>query len=155
MRTRTGWRHYVDPAGSVSSMPRYLAGYVDRMLPVAALLAGVSLECRPALEVVERYGRSRDVLLYVDPPYLPDTRSSGSYLCEMTVSDHADLLEALLRADAAVVVSGYAHPMYDGALDHWERRELKHATGQGGTWSDRTEVVWSNRPFPTTGRPTP
>ena len=28
---RTGWRHYVSPGGSGSSMPAYLAGYVNRM----------------------------------------------------------------------------------------------------------------------------
>lgn len=38
----TGWRHYVDPAGSVFGMPGYLEAYVDRIAPAAGRLAGVS-----------------------------------------------------------------------------------------------------------------
>lgn len=79
----TGWRHYVDPAGSVTSMPGYLEAYVGRIAPAAARLAGVSLECQPALQIIERYGYSRKVLLYVDPPYLGSTRLSGGYRHEM------------------------------------------------------------------------
>lgn len=71
----TGWRHYQDPAGCSTGMPRYLAGYVSRIAPVAERLSMVSLECRPAIELIEAYGRHPGVLLYVDPPYLGTTRA--------------------------------------------------------------------------------
>lgn len=144
-RSRTGWRHYQDPSGSSGSMPDYLAGYVARMAPAAARLAGVSLESRPALDVIADFGRHEGVLLYLDPPYQPDTRSSGAYLHEMTGGDHTDLLAALPGVRAAVMVSGYAHPTYEAALDGWDRVEIQTATGQGGSWEQRTEVVWCNR----------
>jgi hypothetical protein len=41
-------------------MPRYLVGSTER---AAERLAQVSLECRPALEVVTADGRHRQVLL--------------------------------------------------------------------------------------------
>lgn len=145
---RTGWRHYQHPSGSTGSMPDYLHGYVDRIPPAARRLAAVSLECMPALDVVNAYGRHAGVLLYVDPPYLGATRNSGGYTHEMTgEADHASLLEALLACRAAVVLSGYPSQMYDEALTGWARVEIPTATGQGGAWSDRTEVVWSNRPL--------
>jgi len=80
---RTGWRHYVDPAGSNASMPAYLRGYVERIAPAVERLQRVSLECRPALDVIEKYGREPEVLLYVDPPYIsarrvPTTTRTGT-----------------------------------------------------------------------------
>lgn len=145
---RTGWRHYISPAGSSAGMPGYLTGYIDRMAPVVERLQHVSLECRPALELIERYGASPDVLLYVDPPYLGSTRANdNAYRCELrTESEHTELAEALQCARAAVVLSGYASELYDQDLyPDWHRVEMPSFTGQGGTWANRTEVLWSNR----------
>lgn len=64
---RTGWRMYVDPAGSSTSMPGYLDGYTERMAAAAERLHRVSLECRPALDVIAQYGAHRSCCLYVDP----------------------------------------------------------------------------------------
>ncbi|MQA87264.1 MAG: DNA adenine methylase [Streptosporangiales bacterium] len=149
-RRRTGWRHYIDPAGSTSSMPDYLAGYVARLAPAAARLARVSLECRPALEVIASYGPCGEACLYIDPPYLAATRRPGKYAYEMgSEADHRDLAEALHACRAAVVLSGYDHPLYSRLYAGWCRHEITTATGQGGAWAPRTEVLWSNRPLPT------
>ena len=140
----TGWRHFVKPTGSFG-MPDYLDSYVARTAAAARRLHHVSLECRPALELIAWYGRSADVLLYVDPPYVRSTRSSGAYRHEMTDADHRDLAEALCSAKASVVLSGYPSRLYDG----WHRSEFASGTGQNAeTWENRTEVLWSNRPFP-------
>lgn len=147
VRTNTGWRHYAKPVGS-TSMPDYLTGYVARMAPAVERLRGVSLECRPALEVIAEYGRHPEVLLYVDPPYLGSTRSSGGYRHEMRSEDeHRELAAALADCRAAVVLSGYASPLYTKLYDGWHVTSTPTSTGQGGTWSERTEVLWSNRPF--------
>lgn len=147
-RRRTGWRFYRDPANSSTSMPGYLRGYVDRMPPAADRLARVSLECRPALDVIRDYGTERDVLLYVDPPYLGSTRSSRQYEVEMsTAAEHRDLAEALHGCTSAVVLSGYASPLYDDLYAGWDRLEIAAFTGQAGDAQQRTEVVWSNRPL--------
>jgi DNA adenine methylase len=145
----TGWRHFVDPSNSAFGMPGYLDAYVGRIAAAAGRLHRVSLECRPALEVIAWYGRSPDVLLYVDPPYLRSTRSSGAYRHEMTEQDHRDLAAALRGAKASVVLSGYASDLYDLDLyAGWRRTEFRSGTGQNAeTWGNRTEVLWSNRPF--------
>ncbi len=145
---KTGWRFYCDPAGSSASMPRYLMGYVSRLAPVAERLASVSLECRPALELLEAYGKHREVLLYVDPPYLGSTRSAG-YKNEMGGdAEHRELSAALEACRSAVVLSGYHSPLYDDLYAGWHRLEFEAHTGQAGDWQSRTEVLWSNRPFP-------
>lgn len=149
-RRRTGWRHYVKPAGN-TSMPDYLDGYVDRMAPAAARLHEVSLECVPALDLIAKYGDQPEVLLYVDPPYLGTTRcrSWDGYPHEMrTEADHRELAAALRSARAAVVLSGYASDLYDLELyPDWSRITMTSGTGQGEGWGNRTEVLWSNRPL--------
>jgi DNA adenine methylase len=146
VRTKTGWRHYQDPAGSSASMPDYLAGYVGRIAPAVERLRRVSLECRPALDLVRDYGRHDGALLYVDPPYLGSTRSSGSYAVEMGKDDeHRELADALLACRASVVLSGYHSPLYDDLYAGWDRIEFDVGTGQSGEWGARTEVLWSNR----------
>jgi DNA adenine methylase len=150
LRRKTGWRHYVKPCRDSGSgaMPHYLLGYVDRIASAAERLRTVSLECLPALDLVEKYGRDRDVLLYVDPPYLSAVRESGTYIHEMGGEDeHRDLAAALHVAKATVVLSGYASDLYDRELyAGWDRHTM-HATSGHGTSPDRTEVLWSNRPI--------
>lgn len=156
----TGWRHYVAPAGGFG-MPGYLDGYVDRMAAASERLHQVSLECRPALELIARYGTSPDVLLYVDPPYLGTSRAnqhdrarsrhtSARYRIDMLDDEpHRELGQALLDCKAAVVLSGYPSPLYDEMFAGWDRIEFPTGTGQSarGEWSTRTEVLWSNRPI--------
>lgn len=153
--TRTGWRYYVSPGGSSLSMPGYLAAYVERMAAAAERLHAVSLECRPALDVIEAYGSHPGNLLYVDPPYLGSTRAHGkSYRHEMRdEADHRDLAAALNRATASVVLSGYHSPLYDELFTDWHRLEFAAYTAQGnareGAPTSRVEVIWSNRPLNT------
>jgi DNA adenine methylase len=151
--TQTGWRFNSKPLrhGSVASS---LAGYLGRFAPVAERLAGVSLECRPALEVIADYGRHGDCLLYVDPPYLGTVRGTAQgYAHDMRrAEDHEALAGVLAACQAAVVLSGYRSDLYDRLYSGWWRAELPASTSQGtgvggGRGSGRVEVLWSNRPL--------
>lgn len=149
---RTGWRFYRNPAGSTYSLPHYLGAYTERIPPAAARLIGVSLECRPALEVITDYGQHPNVLLYVDPPYMQATRSSLNYRHEMGgEAEHVELLHALRGCEATVVLSGYPSDLYDEALAAWDRAEMAAWTGNGirgdapRTDGARVEVLWCNR----------
>jgi DNA adenine methylase len=147
---RTGWRHYVNPAGCSVGMPGYLDGYADRIAPAVERLKNVTLECRPALDVIAKYGAEPDVLLYVDPPYLGVTRGwDHAYRHEMRGEDeHRRLAEALHAARATVVLSGYPSELYDVELyAGWDRHTIAASTAQGGQRTARTEVLWSNRPL--------
>lgn len=148
---RTGWRHHIDAAGTSMGLPGYLAGYLDRMPAAARRLRHVALECRPALDVIASYGASPTVLLYVDPPYLGETRGSTSaYRHEMRAEEqHRELAEALRACRAAVVLSGYDSALYTDLYEGWDRMEISAYSGQGNqstaVHNARTEVVWSNR----------
>ncbi len=108
-----------------------------------------SREGRPALEVIAAYGAEADALLYCDPPYLASTRTGTNYAVEMpSEAAHRELAEALKACRSAIVLSAYPSPLYDELYDGWYRHEIAAATGQAHTWAARTEVLWSNRPFP-------
>lgn len=150
---RTGWRRHIDASGTSMGLPGYMAGYLERMPAAARRLRYVSLECRPALEVIESYGASPTALLYVDPPYLGGTRgTTHAYRHEMRAeTEHRELAEALHASQAAVVLSGYAAPLYEELYAGWDRVEIAAYSGQGNhsaaARNVRTEVVWSNRPI--------
>ena len=151
---RGGWRHYQDPRGSAASMPGYLRAYVGRMAPDVERLLRVSLECRPAGDLIERYGRHDGVLLYCDPPYLASVRTLNrgrgrgpDYAHELRTDDeHRELAASLRSARAAVVLSGYDSPLYADLYGDWHRLELAGLAGNS-TDAGRTEVLWSNRPL--------
>lgn len=151
LRDSAGWRHYQSvSAQSSTSMSRVLAGYVERMGPVMDRISGVSLECRSGVDVVRDYGRSADTLLYLDPPYVGQARSSkaSAYAHEMwSMAAHEELLEAVTAARAAVLISGYDHPLYRRVLADWQRVELPGARGNGAADRDRREMVWVNFPL--------
>lgn len=147
----TGWRYHEQAHARTSSMPRTLIGYVSRFAAVAERLRHVSLECRPALDIVERYGKDPSTLLYVDPPYLMSTRSRTGYRHEMHAEEeHRDLAAALMQVRGPVVLSGYHSLLYDQLYDGWHVAEISAFTGQangGRAGGDRVEVLWSNRPL--------
>lgn len=153
MLRRTGWRFYRDAARRTGGMPSTLNSYTDRIWDASERLHGVSLECRPALQVIADYGQHESVLLYVDPPYLAGVRGPGNqYQHEMRGDDqHEELAAALRGCAASVVLSGYPSDLYDEALfPDWHRIEIPAFTGQAGSQGrhgGRTEVLWSNRPL--------
>lgn len=135
----TGWRFNATPTTDASlAIPRYLERYRERLLPTAERLRNVTLENSDALDVIHRFGKPGAVL-YVDPPYIGETRpnSKATYVHEKAGS-HEDLLDVLLATPAAVVLSGYAHASYEAKLGDWERHEIGTRTQSGA----RTEVVW-------------
>lgn len=146
----TGWRSCRNPGGRFVSIPDELRGLIDRMLPAAERLSGVTIECRDALDVIGDYGKHKDVLIYADPPYLSETRAVG-YRHEMgDVDQHQALADALKACAATVVLSGYHSTLYAGMYDGWNVVEMAASSGQankGKAADARTEVLWSNRPL--------
>jgi len=155
MRTAAGAANESLTRKDTSQRHSWFYCYSDPMASAAARLTSVSLESRPALDVIATYGAHRSNLLYIDPPYLASTRSGTNYRHEMPHLDqHEELARALHACTATVVLSGYPSEVYDRDLyADWCRHELPASTSQGGTSKPRTDVLWSNRPLivPNTG----
>ena len=144
---RTGFRAQSpnsnrSPEKDWHNYPRALGIIVNRLREVV-------VECRPAIEVM-RKNDAPETLHYVDPPYMPETRSQKSgrgrlkyhaYAHEMTVEDHKALLDELCQLQGMVILSGYPTAIYDMALRGWRRVETA-ALADGAR--ERTEVLWLN-----------
>ena len=80
-------------------------------------------------------------LVYCDPPYLAETRSSGRlYQYEMSDQQHAELLSIILDLPCRVLISGYWSAMYASTLKDWNAIHFEAMT-RGGM---ATEWVWFN-----------
>lgn len=81
------------------------------------------------------------VLIYSDPPYLHETRTSSKrYRHEYEVKDHLQLVAVLRKVPASVMLSGYPSRLYDELLAGWRTVEFQVMT-RGGP---RTEKLWMN-----------
>lgn len=122
--------------------------YPDHLPSIIERMMGVQLECRPALDVI-RTNDAEEVLFYVDPPYMHDTRvmdgSTRYYRHEMTDSDHAFLLAQLLNCKGMVVLNGYDSDLYNSALVGWSKfSKQSRISAQRGT-KLKEEVIWLNK----------
>lgn len=80
-------------------------------------------------------------LIYCDPPYLLETRTSGrAYRFDYTREDHITLLKRLITLPCSVMVSHYPSSLYDEHLSEWNSLSLQ-AMSRGGV---RTEKLWYN-----------
>lgn len=134
----TGFRSNVTRAGTTPAHD--WRGYPDCLTAIIERLRGVVIENRPAAQVIETHD-GPETLLYVDPPYVQETRDKGSdYNHEMTVDDHRALASQLNSVKAAVIVSGYACPLYDDELFVGWKRVTRETYADGAR--ARTEVLW-------------
>lgn len=98
-----------------------------------------------AVDYLRQLDLDEDTLIYVDPPYHPDTRRRARvYRHDYSVADHERLLECLVDLPCKVMISGYASPLYERYLRAWSVHRF-----QAKTQVDvREEWVWFNYPKP-------
>lgn len=139
---RTGWRRTLartERRPAIGDEWHSDAG-IDALYLAADRLRRVALEHADWQVVMHRYD-SVDTLHYIDPPYVPETRSYGNeYSVEWSVDDHVNMLELVTsgRIKGMVVISGYDSEMYRQALVGWARYEVVNRANK----SFRTEVLW-------------
>ncbi len=136
---KVGWKNDVhgrEQAYAVWNWYRLPNWIVD----VAERLRMVQIEHRPALEVIGRFCYD-NVFMYLDPPYLLNTRRGKQYKHEMTDVDHEELLKAVLQSPAKIMISGYESEMYSDYLHSWSKKQFV-SNADGG--KPRAEIIWMN-----------
>lgn len=139
--TNTGFRNKSLRQNSPYS--KIWRNYPFRIPAIVDRLQGVTIDNRDALKMIEHLD-SEDTLFYLDPPYVFDTRSNNAsfYKHEMTDGQHQELLDLIIGLKGVVILSGYAHPIYDKYLSGWNRTDRAfYASSQGGR-SNRIECLW-------------
>lgn len=99
-----------------------------------------------AIELIEK-NNHEDVLFYVDPPYLPSTRTAKKvYSYEFTEDKHIALAEVLNNSKAKIVLSGYPSELYKKLYSDWRviSRDIANHSSQSKTKQRRIESIWLN-----------
>lgn len=139
---RSGWRYdYYDRGDGRKALTEEWSD-IDRLQVAATRLKMALLEHDTAINTINRYD-TPETLFYVDPPYLPDTRSlrrrSTTYNHEMTRDDHRELANVLTNVQGMVILSGYPSQVYDELYPGWKAL-TRTATTNGN--STATEGLW-------------
>lgn len=122
-----------NPAKAWESLPATLLEAKQR-------LQGVQIEQLDALKLVQRYN-TKDVFIYLDPPYLLETRKGYLYKHEMTKEEHIQLLECIVKHPGKILISGYDNDMYNTYLKGWHKVQ-RQTTAEKGL--RRVETLWMN-----------
>lgn len=143
-KATTGFR--TDTRRKYGTAQHNWASYPDAIGPIGERFAGVLIENRDAIAVIQDHD-GPDTLHFVDPPYVHETRvmrARGGYRHELDGAGHVALLDALQAVDGMVVLCGYPCDLYDDALHGWQRHETSARISAGRGTKLRTEVVWLN-----------
>ena len=117
------------------------------LVATAQRLKMVIIEHTDWQRILRRYD-TPDTLFYCDPPYMSATRSKWdkfrkAYRFEFTDGDHVVLAEALRSVQGMVVLSGYAHPLYEALYEaHGWVRHCHPIVNQNGRRV--MECIWLN-----------
>lgn len=119
---KCGWRNHKKP--EIGGTACKWANITDVIEIASERLKGntthlVQIEHTDALRLIERYN-SPEVLMYLDPPYVRESRKSGRlYKHEMNNEEQANLLELITQSKAKIIISGYMSDLYRTALHDW------------------------------------
>lgn len=129
------------------------------MLPeIHQRLMIVQIENDDFRKIIPRYD-TEETFFYLDPPYVPETRKGGGYKYEMSLEDHKELVDILLKIKGKALLSGYKHDVYRPLEENgWIRIEINTACYAVGRTrftkilgknsaklkQPRTECLWLN-----------
>lgn len=139
------------------SSPNFLKKWLnsqERLGAFGEIFRRVQIECLDFAEILERYA-GREVLVYADPPYYPETRvDTKLYACELPPERHEELAGLLNAFPGMAAISGYCCPEYNEWYAGWERHDrdmpcsMSHVGGtretKGQPRPRRVESLWLN-----------
>ena len=143
--TGLSWKPHWTTSGAGATWARV----PGRVGALAGRLAGVVVEHRDALDVLDREAADGRTTVYCDPPY---AAASDGGLYRHAV-DRPAMLDILRGAAAQVAVSGYPGDTWEALEgDGWHRAEKRLSAPMSAMSSRdleksrRTEVLWTNYP---------
>lgn len=144
LNCRCGWRNHKQM--KIGGTACKWAGITATIDAATTRLRGntsnlVQIERMDAIKLIERYN-DQNVLMYLDPPYVLDARKSGKlYQCEMDSVGHENLLEAICKNKAKIILSGYESELYNEKLSGWHKFTT---ISQTTSTKKATECIWLN-----------
>ena len=140
--------------GIKNRKPEWWNGKVSSIIECASRVEGTGIENTNVLELIEKVN-SHDTMLYLDPPYLLETRREGAaqsqYYHEMEENDHREMGALVQDYRGRVAIAGYRSDLYDNVLfpksKGWycfvrsaRASDTKNSDGE----RTRVEAIWTN-----------
>lgn len=119
------WRKGGIPAHYFARYPEKLQRFIDR-------IHGVIIHNMDAFDCIKKYDRF-DTLFYIDPPYVQQSRTQPNnhqYFYELSNEQHKELVDLCLSLKGQVVISFYAHEIYDRFREAGWRIETRDYRGK-------------------------
>jgi DNA adenine methylase len=131
--------------GCSQSTARFLSK-VSGLEKVVNELRTMQIENLDFREFIRKYDSTKTVF-YLDPPYVPDTRSyHQKYVLELSIDDHIELAGLLKNIQGKFLLSGYHSGLYDELYKGFSCDSIggirTNARGEG--MQRATEVLWAN-----------
>ena len=135
----TGWSNSKNPNGP--NKARVYFNTIAELETYHNRLKNVTIENTDGIKLIEEHD-FKGTFIYIDPPYVLETRKSALYKKEMDDKMHQELLKTIVNLkNAKVLISGYECDMYNEALNDWNKAYIKVIDGKG---NKKTEVIWYN-----------
>lgn len=134
---------------------------IGRLNEVADRFESVDVIHADAFDLIgnDKYNSS-DVMIYIDPPYLPEVVPGKYYRHNINRAGHIRLLERIRVMESKIVLSGYDDTTWlynrylldgeglsdsDSCFRQWQRFELEnYSTVTRKSNKNRLEILWSN-----------
>lgn len=144
MNTKGTWR--VEPRAYPGGAAKKWCDCSDIITEAARRLRGgadclVQIEHTDAIDLIRRFNNP-DVLMYLDPPYIRSARRTGiMYKHELDTGQQQDLMDAITRSKAYIILSGYDSDLYNEALRGWHKDSITVTTTSTAL---AEEMIWMN-----------
>lgn len=121
---------------------------IDGLPAIHNRLKTVEIRNMDFRDFIKKYDHPK-CLFYLDPPYLPATRTAPNvYEFEMKEKDHVDLLGLVSNIRGSFVLSGYQSDLYDtySRKNGWKKNVFKidNKASNQRTKEIKEECVWYN-----------
>ena len=121
---------------------------IDELPALSEELKSCFIANEKALKIINDFN-TENTLLYLDPPYLQETRvSHDAYEYDMTTEDHIKLADKLNYFKGKVVLSGYASKLYKRLYEspRWRivRKMIANHSSQQSKKEFKIEQLWIN-----------
>ncbi len=136
---RVGWKNDIQGREKAYASHDW-KNFPVKIIQAAERLRGVQIENSPAVELIIKFNY-RNVLLYLDPPYILSERYGKQYRHEMNDKEHETLLSVILQHKGPAMISGYESELYNNMLKNWHREETISCTQTG---EKKKEILWMN-----------
>jgi len=114
-------------------------GWKESLPMIRERLARVMIYEKDAIEFICSMN-APDCLLYIDPPYSHEARSSSRYAVDF--NDHEKLVSVVAESNSMIIISGYDSPEYEVLVDFYNWRKVTKEYRANMSERRRIECLW-------------